>query len=114
MADDIVYINVEDGCKRVMNNLKLFVKLLSKFKEDKNFEGICAFLAEGDMEKAQISAHTLKGLTANLSLTELYKQCVELESQIKARSVNPQQIEKVKTVYEQTLAEVDKVIAQNA
>ena len=114
MADDIVYINVEEGSKRVMNNLKLFVKLLTKFKDDTNFNSIKAFLADGDTEKAQISAHTLKGLTANLSLTELYKQCVELEAQIKARSVNPQQIEKVETVYDQTLIEVDKVIAQYA
>ncbi|MCL2196671.1 MAG: Hpt domain-containing protein [Treponema sp.] len=114
MADNIVYINVEEGSRRVMNNLKLFVKLLTKFKDDTNFNSISAFLAEGDMEKAQISVHTLKGLTANLSLTELYKQCVELETQIKARSVNPGQLEIVKTVYDQTLIEVDKVIAQNA
>jgi len=114
MADGIVYINVEEGSRRVMNNLKLFVKLLTKFKDDKNFEGVSSSLAEGDMEKAQVFAHTLKGLTANLSLTEMYKQSVELETQIKARSVDPQQIEKVKTVYAQTLIEVDKVIAQYA
>ncbi|MCL2211840.1 MAG: Hpt domain-containing protein [Treponema sp.] len=113
MADDIVYVNVEDGSKRVMNNLKLYVKLLSKFKDDKNFDGIKDCLTAGEMEKAQIFAHTLKGLTANLSLSELYKQCVELEAQIKARSVDPGQLEKVGAVYDQTLAEIDKVIAQN-
>jgi len=114
MADGIIYINVEEGSRRVMNNMKLFVKLLGKFKEDTNLNGINTSLADGDMEKAQVFAHTLKGLTANLSLTELYKQSVELETQIKARSVDNKQLEKVNAIYEQTLIEADKVIAQYA
>ncbi|MCL2759072.1 MAG: Hpt domain-containing protein [Treponema sp.] len=114
MADDIVYVNIEDGTKRVMNNIKLYIKLLIKFKDDPNMCGIEAALAEGDMEKAQIAAHTVKGLTANLSLTELYKQCLELESQIKARSLNPDQLGIVKGVYSKTIEEIEKVVASHA
>jgi HPt (histidine-containing phosphotransfer) domain-containing protein len=112
MAGDIIYINVEEGSKRVMNNTKLYVKLLAKFKDDKNLKDTEAFLAAGELEKAQVSIHTLKGLAANLSLTELFKQSLELETQIKARSVNPDQIAALVNVYNQTLAETDKVIAQ--
>ena len=111
---EIVYIDVAEGIKRVMNNAKLYVKLLVKFKDDNNLTELNEALAAGDLQKAQASAHTLKGLAANLSFIELYKQSLEIETQIKAGSVNPDQAEILKDVYTQTLAEADKVIEQNA
>jgi HPt (histidine-containing phosphotransfer) domain-containing protein len=113
MADDVVYINVEEGTKRVMNNTKLYVKLLTKFKADTSVNEIEAALTAGDMEKAQVAAHTLKGLAANLSLMELFKQSLELETQIKAKAVNPDKLGVVKDTYTQTLTEIDKVITQD-
>jgi HPt (histidine-containing phosphotransfer) domain-containing protein len=114
MANDVVYINVEDGMKRVMNNSKLFAKLLTKFKDDRNLNDIESALAAGDLPKAQVSTHTLKGVSANLSLIELNKHVLELETQIKAGAVNTDQIGTVKAAYVQTLVEVEKVIAQYA
>ncbi|MCL1958738.1 MAG: Hpt domain-containing protein [Spirochaetes bacterium] len=111
---DVVYINVEEGTKRVMNNTKLYAKLLTKFKDDQNIKSIESFLAAGDLPNAQVATHTLKGLSANLSLTELNKQVIELEAQIKSGTVKPDQYGIVKTVYDQTVTEVDKVIAQYA
>jgi HPt (histidine-containing phosphotransfer) domain-containing protein len=69
--------------------------------------------ASGDMEAAQVSAHTIKGASANLSLVELSKQVLELETQIKARNADPDQMGKVQAVFGETLKEIDKVIAQN-
>jgi len=112
MADNIVYINVEEGVKRLMNNTGLYAKLLVKFKDDTRLNELDAALNAGDIEKAKAAVHTLKGLAANLSLTELHKQSLEIETQIKAGQVNPNQISIVKNVYTQTLKEVDKVIAQ--
>jgi len=113
MANE-VYIDVEDGSKRVMNNTKLYAKLLLKFKDDQNIKNIETHLAAGDLPNAQIASHTLKGLSANLSLIELNRQVLELESQIKAASVKPDQLEIVKDVYSKTLTEIEKVIAQYA
>jgi HPt (histidine-containing phosphotransfer) domain-containing protein len=109
---DIVYIDIEDAKKRVMNNEKLLAKLLTKFKDDTNLKDMEAALAAGDMEKAQVAAHTLKGLSANLSLKELNRVTIEIEAQIKARDVKPDQLSIVKNVFNETLPEVDKVIAQ--
>jgi HPt (histidine-containing phosphotransfer) domain-containing protein len=114
MADDIIYVNVEEGSKRVMNNLKLYVKLLNKFKEDQCFDQINDALDKGEVENAQSSVHTLKGLAANLSLTELYKQSIELEAQIKNGNMNPDTLTVFRDAYSQTLVEADKVIAQYA
>jgi len=113
MADDVVLINYEEGLKRMMNNAAFYAKMLVKFKGDPSFNEVSSALIAGDMEKAQVSTHTLKGLAANLSLTELFKQSLELETQIKARSVKPDQITILKNVFVQTLTEVDKVIARN-
>jgi len=114
MANDVVYINVEEGVKRLMNNTGLYAKLLAKFKDDTRLSELDAALGDGDLEKARTSVHTLKGLAANLALTELHKQSLEIETQIKAGKVNPGQIDIVKNVYTQTIKEIDKVIAQYA
>jgi HPt (histidine-containing phosphotransfer) domain-containing protein len=113
MADEVVYVNFNEGIKRVMNNAKLYVKLLVKFRTDVNIEELVTSLSAGDLEKAQGQAHTIKGIAANLSLTELFKQVLELEDQIKAQSANPNQIETVRNVFAATVQEVDKVIAEN-
>jgi len=110
MSDNIVYINVDEGISRVMNNAKLFSKLLGKFKNDLSLSEIEAAFAQGALDNAKNSAHTLKGLAANLSLIELFKQVLELETQIKGGTMNTEQLAVVKNVYTQTLTEADKVI----
>ena len=112
MADAIVYIDIADGVKRVMNNAKLYFKLLAKFKEETNLDDLEAALAAGEMEKAQNASHTLKGVAGNLSLAELFKQCLELENQIKAKAPSPEQIETVRNVFAATMQEVDRVVAE--
>jgi len=110
MSDNIIYINVDEGLNRVMKNKTLFARLLVKFKDDINMNEIEAAFSEGNVEKAKNSSHTLKGLAANLALTELYKQVVELETQIKAGTLNSDQLATVKDVYGKTIVEIDKVI----
>ncbi|MDR0495010.1 MAG: Hpt domain-containing protein [Treponema sp.] len=113
MADDVIYIDMPDGVKRVMGNEKLYVRLLTKFRDGTNLSEIEAAFAEGNMEKAQNATHTVKGVAANLSLSELFKQCLALESQIKARVLDTARMETVKTVFAATISEVNKVIADH-
>jgi HPt (histidine-containing phosphotransfer) domain-containing protein len=113
MADDAVYIDFDDGVKRVMNNTKLYVKLLTKFRNDTRLDDLEAAIAAGDMEKAKSAAHTIKGLAANLSLMELFKQSLALETQIKAGAADPVQLDTVKTAFAKTLQEIGKVITEN-
>ena len=110
---DVVYINFEEGVKRVMNNSAFYIKMLKKYKEDKNLKDIDEAIKDGDMEKAKIAAHTLKGLAGNLSLTELYKESQKLEKQIKDGELDIEQFEIVKKINEQTLIEVEKVVTEN-
>ena len=112
MDDTIVYVDTDDGLKRVMNNKKLYVKLLNKFINETYLNDLAAALDAKDLDKAQIAAHTIKGVAANLSLVELQKQALEVETQVKNKSVEPGALESFTNCYQTTLSEVDKVIKQ--
>jgi HPt (histidine-containing phosphotransfer) domain-containing protein len=114
MAEEKIYINFDEGMKRVVNNGKLYVRLLGKFKSDTTMADLELRISAGDLEGAQISAHTLKGLAANLSLTELFERTRDLESCIKERAVPEGALDTLKSVYEETLKRLDEVIARYA
>jgi HPt (histidine-containing phosphotransfer) domain-containing protein len=113
MAENAVYVDFADGVKRVMNNTKLYIRLLTKFKNETRLDDLEAAVKAGDMEKAKNAAHTLKGLSANLSLSELNRQSLALETQIKAGAADLAQLDTVKTAFAKTLQEIDKVISEN-
>jgi HPt (histidine-containing phosphotransfer) domain-containing protein len=103
-----VYVDAEDGKKRVMNNAKLYAKLLGKFKDETKLELVFSALETGDYETAQAQAHNVKGVTANLSIKDLNEKIVALEAQIKARSVDPAAVEAVKASFAATLPELER------
>jgi HPt (histidine-containing phosphotransfer) domain-containing protein len=109
-----VYINIDEGLKRVINNGKLFAKLLNKFKTENAYflDETLGYVDAGDFEKAKVSIHTLKGVAANLALTELYKQTLETETQIKAGAVTEETRESIKKCLAETLMVIDEVIAK--
>jgi HPt (histidine-containing phosphotransfer) domain-containing protein len=114
MADEKVYINFEEGLGRLMNNGKLYARLLEKFKTDASLASLEAHLSAGDLEKARVDAHTLKGIVANLSLTELFERTRELEGWIKEGAVPEGALDRLKNVYAETLNRADEVIAKYA
>ena len=111
---DAVYINEEEGKKRVMNNTKLYAKLLTKFKTDINLNDFLAFADAQDWENAQAAIHSIKGIAANLSLPELFLQSLDLETQMKGARLKPESIDKYKSCFAETLIQVEKVVAKNA
>ncbi|MDR0761331.1 MAG: Hpt domain-containing protein [Treponema sp.] len=110
MADDVVYVNAAEGQKRVMNNAKLYHRLLAKFKAENNLNDLAAALNAGDYEKARAAAHTIKGIAANLSFSELYKQLLAVETQIKGKSVAPGAMDTLSACFTATLEAIDKVL----
>ena len=108
----IVYINVEEGLKRVMHNKTLYAKLLHKLKADTHFMDLTAALQAKDYENAQTATHAIKGMAANLSLTELFTQALQLEGHLKNRIINDDALEIITRCYEKTLISIDKVLEQ--
>jgi len=114
MADNIIYIDADEGAKRVMNNTKLYSRLLVKFKDDQSMSELDTAFSAGDTEAAKNFAHAIKGLAANLSLLELFNQSLEIETQLKSGVFNPDQMTILKKVYAKTMEEAEKVIAKYA
>ena len=70
--------NAEEGLQRCMNNEAFYLKMVSRFMEDKTFEKLKASVASGDLEEAFKAAHALKGVLGNLSLTPLFDIIYEM------------------------------------
>ncbi len=65
-------IDFEDALYRFCGNEALFRKLVMKFPNDHSFEELKTALNANDTEAALLASHTLKGVSGNLSLVELY------------------------------------------
>lgn len=74
-------IAVEDALARFMNNEALLLRFLARFGQDPSFSALEQALADGRTEDAFTAAHTLKGVTGNLSMQALYRQtCAMVEA----------------------------------
>lgn len=70
--------NTKEAEKRFMNNTPLYVKMLKKFPAAVDETQVLPLIGSGDLEAAAAAAHTLKGVTGNLSLTPLYEAYTEI------------------------------------
>lgn len=64
-------IDVNAGVERFMGNEELYEKFLRRFAEDASYQELVAAIASGDCQAAFTAAHTLKGVSGNLSLKKL-------------------------------------------
>lgn len=70
---ELAGMNVDTALERFMGNEALLERFLKKFKNDKSYHDLLAALENKDVDAAFVSAHTLKGVSANLSLDALYQ-----------------------------------------
>lgn len=71
-------INYEAGLKRFSGKRELYGRFLSKFPRDENYRDMTEALEAGDWNRAFFHAHTLKGVSGNLSMDQLYTHLVPL------------------------------------
>lgn len=76
-------LDVADGLGRVMNNKKLYFRLLRSFSGLKMAEDIGVAVGDGDHGHVQQAAHALKGVAANLGLRELMSVSLKIEARAK-------------------------------
>ena len=65
-------IDVDDVLARFMGNENLLNRFLGKFPADENYGKLVQAVAAGDHEQALTASHTLKGVSGNLSMKELF------------------------------------------
>ena len=78
-------IDVLDGLARVRGNRKVYVELLGAFHRGQadTASSISKALDGGDLVAAQQLAHTLKGVSGNLSVKAVYARATELETALR-------------------------------
>ena len=81
---EAVGVDIQDGLKRFVNNAALYEKMLKKFPAAAGDLPVLVHFESGNFEAAVANAHTLKGMTGNLSLTPLYKGYTEIVALLRA------------------------------
>ena len=71
-------VNTEEALRRVSGNSALYIKMLGKLTAAANDLEVMPCIEKEDYEAAVTNAHTLKGVTGNLSLTPLYNAYTEI------------------------------------
>lgn len=77
-------LDVEDGLNRFMGNEPIYVRCLKKFPPQAEQCTLHGDLANKDYEAALHSAHAMKGVTGNLSITPLYTRYSTIVNRIRA------------------------------
>lgn len=67
-----VGIDIDGVLERFMGNEALMERFLKRFEKDRCYYDLLDAVQTKDVEKAITASHTLKGVSANLSMTELY------------------------------------------
>jgi HPt (histidine-containing phosphotransfer) domain-containing protein len=70
-SEYLPHLDVADGLKRVMNNVKLYGRLLGKLNTRQMTAAILDAIESGDHEKIAQAAHALRGVTSNLGMPPL-------------------------------------------
>jgi HPt (histidine-containing phosphotransfer) domain-containing protein len=97
---------------RLHNNKKLYTMLLKKFDGSAMLEDLLNKIQNGDAVEAEASAHTIKGLAANLSLSDLRASAEEVDVLLKAGDLSVD-TSKIKISVALTNEAIEKWIAEN-
>jgi len=75
------HINAEEGINRIMNNKKLYVSMLTRFRLREMADALVESVTSGDHdhEKIIFAAHALKGAAGNLGLPTLQELTGNME-----------------------------------
>lgn len=102
--------DVKDGLNRFMENESLYVRCLQKFPPQAEQCTLRGDLERKDYAAAVQSAHTMKGLTGNLSITPLYTRYAEIVARLRAGETEG--IEEIGTELERIQEQVCAVIRE--
>lgn len=79
-------MDVNTTVNRFMGNESLYLKFLYKFQNDQSVASIGQHIAEQNAEEAFKSAHTLKGVAANLGLDPIARYASDLTELLRGKS----------------------------
>ena len=106
-------INLKDAMSRLNNNKKIYIMLLKKFDGKAMLDDLLTKIKSGDAVVAEASAHTLKGVAANLSLADLRAKAESIDAQLKTGDINID-TDEIEESMKLTLEAIEALIAENS
>ena len=107
------YVNEKEGLERVLGNKGLYAKMLKSFIDKPYLADLLNAIEKQDLQAAILTAHSIKGVAANLSFPELFNIMQTVESELKEGKTDTFDIEQVKEVMENTLSCINEIISEN-
>ena len=104
------YIDVKDALARIGGNMDLYKRLLGRFIDGNHFDALDVALQSGNTEEAAHLAHTLKGVSANLSLIEVRTISANLEQAVKGGLDHTAPLAELKDAYDVTVRKIKELI----
>ena len=104
------YLDKDDALKRIGGNEGLYKKLLARFVDGDYLDVLCTALQSGDTEESARAAHTLKGVSANLSLIKIRDISMDLEQEIKNGADYAACLDELKQAFDVTLEIVAEIM----
>jgi len=97
-----------EGIQRMMNNKKLYTRLLTSFVESDYMQKVRDSVAGGDPGEIRAAAHTMKGVAANLSLNTLRFHLEKLDHTVRDGVYDDllSLLANIEESYERTLVEI--------
>ena len=108
--NSVEFINQDDALSRVGGNLSLYKRLLGRFVEGNHMETLKTAINSGDMEEAIRQAHSLKGVSANLSLEKIRAATVDLEQLLKDNADYAQKLSELEESYTITAEKIAEMM----
>lgn len=110
--------DVDMTLKRFMGNEAIYMKFIMKFLDDKSFEGVKSNLEKKDYEEVFKSAHTLKGVTANLGLDPINAVASQISELLRGKKNEDSDIEveklgKLWIQLEEVYGRFQKILVEN-
>lgn len=109
---EVLGANYEDVMSRLRKEERA-VKFLKMFLADESFASLAAAMEAGNMEDAFRAAHSLKGVSLNLSLANLYTPASRLSDRLKVQREDGAEVqamfEDVKREYGRTVEMIGKM-----
>ena len=78
--------DTEQGLSRCCSNEPMYLRLVGMIIDEANFDRLKSSVEAGDLKAGFESAHALKGVLGNLSLTPMYDKASEITELLRAET----------------------------
>lgn len=109
MREELMAVGVDydEVLKRFMGKEDFYLRMLKKFLDDKNYEGLKQALEQKNWKETFTYAHTVKGLCGNLGLGGMLEYVEPLTEEVRSEPYNEESIvsymDKVSAAYDKTV-----------